>query len=316
MIQELKEDYLSKSRTKEELYHDFYEARKELFDYLWVLEDSICQKIVLSREGVYAEFAFDGYNLKLYCDPDESDISLQLMMRNTYETEELSMVRRVVSFFGDNPVIYDVGANIGYYGLSIKKWKPGSEVFFFEPVPQTYKRLNNNILLNGMNGCHTFNFGLYNRECETEFYYDIVESGASSLSDLLERQTTEKIHVRMRKLDNVVEEESASCPSISTVDFLKCDVEGAELFVYQGGIETIKRNKPVILSEMYRKWEAKQGYHPNDIINLLSQIGYGCYVIDQGGIREIETVTHNKETNYLFFHKQKHSRMVAELLRR
>ena len=34
------------------------------------------------------------------------------------------------------------------------------------------------------------------------------------------------------------------------VDFIKCDVEGAELLVFTGGIKSIEKYKPIIFAEM------------------------------------------------------------------
>lgn len=51
-------------------------------------------------------------------------------------------------------------------------------------------------------------------------------------------------------------------------DFIKCDVEGAELLVLKGGEETLKSKKPVIFIELIRKWAQKFNYHPNEVIKF------------------------------------------------
>ena len=100
---------------------------------------------------------------------------------------------------------------------------------------------------------------------------------------------------------------------ISALDFVKCDVEGAEYFVYQGGLETLKKFKPIIFSEMLRKWSAKFDYHPNDIINLLKQIGYLCFVIRGRKLEEFTLMDENTlETNFIFLHKEKHAQQVKD----
>ena len=94
------------------------------------------------------------------------------------------------------------------------------------------------------------------------------------------------------------------------------DVEGSELFVYQGGIEMITKYKPIVFSEMLRKWAAKFGYHPNDIIAFFVNIGYECFVIDveKEKIRKIVSVNEETvETNYFFLHKEKHTKIIQEL---
>ncbi|WP_342228107.1 FkbM family methyltransferase [Rickettsiella endosymbiont of Rhagonycha lignosa] len=56
---------------------------------------------------------------------------------------------------------------------------------------------------------------------------------------------------------------------MTKLDFIKCDVEGAELTIYTGGINVIREHKAIIFTEMLRKWSVKFNYHPNDIIALL-----------------------------------------------
>ena len=50
-----------------------------------------------------------------------------------------------------------------------------------------------------------------------------------------------------------------------------------KLFLPLKELETFKKFKPIIFTEMLRKWAAKFGYHPNDIINYFSNFGYNCF---------------------------------------
>ena len=101
--------------------------------------------------------------------------------------------------------------------------------------------------------------------------------------------------------------------NIQQLDFVKCDVEGAEYFVYQGGIESLRKFKPIIFSEMLRKWSAKFNYHPNDIINFLSKIGYLCFVIHEDKLEQFTLMDENTlETNFIFLHEKKHAQQIRE----
>ena len=83
-----------------------------------------------------------------------------------------------------------------------------------------------------------------------------------------------KISATVRTLDSVARKKG-----IRRLDFLKCDVEGGELLVFKGGLQTLQHHKPVIFCEMLRKWSAPFGYHPNDIITLLGELGYLCFTV-------------------------------------
>jgi hypothetical protein len=96
--------------------------------------------------------------------------------------------------------------------------------------------------------------------------------------------------------------------SISKLDFVKCDVEGAEYFVYQGGFETFKKHRPIIFTEMLRKWATKFNYHPNDIIKFLASLDYKCFVNTSGSLEAINNINEEtKETNFFFLHNEKHT---------
>jgi hypothetical protein len=133
---------------------------------------------------------------------------------------------------------------------------------------------------------------------------------ASSMANLREDEDTVMVECEVKKLDDFV----SSMLSLKRLDFIKCDVEGAELFVFKGAAETIKKYKPIIFSEMLRKWSKKFGYHPNDIINLFRSIDYECYVINNDKIEKFGYVDDDTiQTNYLFFHKEKHVDIIVNI---
>jgi FkbM family methyltransferase len=161
--------------------------------------------------------------------------------------------------------------------------------------------LNENIRINGFTNIETFNYGFSDTEGEMTFYLDPALSVNASLADLSNNNQLVKVICYVKKLDNFIKEKNYK------VDFIKCDVEGAELLVYQGGMELISNQRPVIFSEMLRKWAAKFNYHPNDIIELLSGEGYGCYVLKNKKLKAFGLVDETtQDTNYFFLHKEKH----------
>jgi hypothetical protein len=110
-------------------------------------------------------------------------------------------------------------------------------------------------------------------------------------------------------IDNFVKENS-----IPKLDFIKCDVEGAEFMVYKGGGATIEKYKPIVFTEMLRKWAAKFNYHPNDIIEFFRQFGYNCYTSHDGKLIPITAVTdETMETNFFFLHPVKHAEKISSL---
>lgn len=163
-----------------------------------------------------------------------------------------------------------------------------------------------NIALNGLTKVKPYHAGLGEKEGTDSFYYNCNVSGASSRVDLdfFSDGASKKIECPMDTLDHVCAQEQ-----IERIDLIKCDVEGGELFVYRGGIETLRRFRPFVLSEMLRKWSAKFHYHPDEIIKLFADLDYICVALSKkepgtGYILEHMMDT-TEETNFLFVPAEK-----------
>jgi hypothetical protein len=97
-------------------------------------------------------------------------------------------------------------------------------------------------------------------------------------------------------------------------DFIKCDVEGAELLVFQGGLSTLATYKPIVFSEMLRKWTRPFGYQPNDMLAYFKKLGYSCFAVGEKGTHLITEVTEETvETNYVFLHFEVHVTLIDAL---
>lgn len=68
------------------------------------------------------------------------------------------MASAVVRFYKFNPLIIDIGANIGLVSLSFSK-VPGSHIEAFEPVRRTFEFLKMNIERNGLSNVRITQYG-------------------------------------------------------------------------------------------------------------------------------------------------------------
>lgn len=307
MIKELLQLYKQNKIDSIEFGKRMSNIHEVLLEYPQLINDSIIEKLEITKEKVIAHINKDNKNIKMIIYPlDLVAVPIIIMNFGTYENEEMDITLKLLNLLDKDSVIFDIGANIGWYTLNILKDMETRYVYSFEPIKETYLKLEEILKVNNLENYSIYNYGLYNENKNLEFFYDTLESGASSIADLRERDTTKKVSCIVKKMDDFIND---NC--INRLDFIKCDVEGAELFVYRGGIESIKKFKPIIFSEMLRKWSAKFNYHPNDIIDLLEGIGYKCFVIDDKKLRLFEKVDEETiETNYFFLHKEKHSNII------
>lgn len=239
---------------------------------------------------------------------DSRCASMWVLNFGEVEAEELRMFRKVADII--HPCsFFDIGANEGWYSFHMMKRFPDLKCYSFEPIPQTYLRARKNLQINGQPTDGLMNIGLSDKNDTALFYFNEAETGATSLQNIREIEEGARVECRLRRLDDVVEENA-----ITSMDLIKCDVEGNELFALKGGLKSIEKWKPVIFCEMLRKWCAKFDYHPNDIIEMLENIGYSCYVIENDTLRKISEVTEETtETNFFFLNSEKHELVVKML---
>lgn len=120
-------------------------------------------------------------------------------------------------------------------------------VFAFEPMPSSYDKLEKNIKINNLKNITLFKKGLSNTFSTVHFgWIPSNNPGGSGLSNnpmgkppWIEDEKN-KIYVDLTTIDSL---------NLDRLDFIKLDIEGYEYFAIDGGIETIKKYKPVITLE-------------------------------------------------------------------
>lgn len=286
-------------RTMFELHH------AKLFDYAEYLQQTNIAAIEI-RDGRIVMTSRDKA-VKMICPPgDYRAAPIETLNFLEYESEDSTMIMQLVS---PDSCVLDIGANMGWYAINIAKTYPACMIHAFEPVPKTYRLLVENVTLNKINNVVTHNFGFSDEGKDLTFFFYPEGSGNASSENLSEREDIEKIVCHVEALDDF-----ANRLNLPRVDFIKCDVEGAELFVFRGGKKLLERDKPIVFSEMLRKWSAKFGYHPNEIIALFSSLGYRCFYADQSTLKELHEMTDETvETNFFFLHQEKHARKIGDL---
>ena len=177
------------------------------------------------------------------------------------EVFDQAMYRRHGVSFEDGDVIFDVGANTGFFTMFACQQCEPSKVYAFEPIPANYEVMRLNTALYGVR-VRTFACGLASRPGTAEFTFYPNAAGLSSrfadpdvdrhtvaaaLGALGESQgleplsgdeveaaldeylASEKCTCSLRALSDVIREEG-----IERIDLLKVDVEGSEIEVLEG----------------------------------------------------------------------------------
>jgi len=205
---------------------------------------------------------------------------------------------------------FDIGANIGWHSLTLASSYRDARFLCFEPIPDTFKHLQDNIMLNAFTNISTYNLALSNVTTKKDYFFYTACSGNASAVDLSTRPDVKTIECTEVKLDELMEESSLPKP-----DFIKCDVEGAELLVFQGATETIRNGKPVVMAEILRKWSARYGYNPNEIFQMFQAMGYLAFTTDGYALKPFAEMTDDTlETNFFFLHEKEHALQIRRFL--
>ena len=316
-MKQLMEQYRNGKIGKKEFSDRMLEFHKVLLSYAELIDgaENLKSINILNRGGVNLEIVDKlvepkSVRVLLTSMDDSRCASAALINFGSYETEELDMFRKITDILNPNS-FFDIGANEGWYSFHMMCRYPDLQCYSFEPVRETWERARKNLMINGQPTDNLMNIGLSDRDETAVFYYNRTESGATSLKNIREVEGIERVECQLRRLDDIVREHD-----IRSMDFVKCDVEGNELFALRGGLESIRAFKPVIFCEMLRKWCAKFGYHPNDIIQMLGEIGYQCYRMADGWLRRIGEITDETvETNFFYLHPEKHEEVLRRLVK-
>ncbi|MDP4261655.1 MAG: FkbM family methyltransferase [Bacteroidota bacterium] len=209
-------------------------------------------------------------------------------LTNGWEKESLKLWLKLCT---KSEVIFDLGANTGIYSLVAKTIAPDAKVFAFEPVKRIYKKLRENIDLNGYDvvavekAVSDKDGTAVIYDTSTEHIYAVtVNKNLSSPDEKVVETTIETV-----TLDSFIRENN-----LKKVDLMKIDVETHEPEVLAGFLTYLPQYKPTMLIEILND-EVGARVH-----SMVKDLGYLYFNIDErGSIRQVDKITKSDYYNYL-----------------
>lgn len=165
-------------------------------------------------------------------------------------------------------VVFDIGSAYGSYALTALA-SGASRVFCFNPNSNENDVLGESLQANGWTGkCEAYEGGLWSvsgwlRDIDQHFV-----DGREQLDD--KERLALRDHFDVRKLDDIAAH-TTDIDNLERLDWIKMDVEGAEVEVLKGAKRTIERFKPRILIELHL---FKDGTLGTQTTELLESYGY------------------------------------------
>lgn len=227
------------------------------------------------------EYYVDDIGGRLYL-RDEQDI-IGMIQTGHYEPEETDIIKKLVH---SDAICLDIGANIGYFTVLMAK--RCRFVYAFEPEEENSKMLAKNIILNNLENVARFQSAV----CEYDGLVDLYLSGLNYGMHRIypSRWCRAGIsHVKGIKIDDI---------SLSKVDFIKMDIEGAEYFALQGMKNTLDIFRPDILMEFHPPTIREAGIDPYDVYRFMTNRDYAIYlapnIVNPIGFNELVEKTNDE----------------------
>jgi FkbM family methyltransferase len=188
----------------------------------------------------------------------------------SYEADKQVLFDEIVKA---DSVVYDIGANVGFYSLmAARRVGPSGKVYAFEPVPRNLMYLRKHLQLN-----HVSNVTVIEAAVSDRMGCTFFDEGPLSVQGFISDKG--QLEVETVSLDGLIEQGRLQDP-----DYLKIDVEGAEALVLSGGRAMLERARPVIFLATHG-----EGVH-RQCCALLISVGYELRGLNNASVDETDEI--------------------------
>lgn len=183
--------------------------------------------------------------------------------------------RALLTLLRDGDVAADFGANDGYFTLLMSDVVgPRGQVHAFEPIGSTFERLSVRVDADAwFRNIRLVRAACSNVEGVATMFVPGADAGQASLA----RQhagSWKSAPVSPEEVRTLRFDAYASGCGVGRVDFIKIDVEGAELSALEGACATIAAHRPLLCLELFAEWTRGFGHEPRDVVRWLHHAGY------------------------------------------
>ena len=158
-------------------------------------------------------------------------------MYNSMSAHEDDIIERFSPKQGD--IVVDIGAAFGFYTIiSSKRVGAQGKVVAIEAHPGNFEMLNRNIKLNQLTNVIPLNYAVYSKETKLKLY-----NNYSIMHERIGERTTKFVEANANTLDYILQQQQ----QVIHVNWIKIDVEGAELEVLKGAQNVLSKSKDIVL---------------------------------------------------------------------
>lgn len=167
----------------------------------------------------------------------------------------------------ENPIVVDVGANVGYFTLFMLSCYPKAKLYSYEPMPMNFKLLSKYRDENSSLDMNIFNMAVSAEVKTLTLHYDASDSFTTAATLYAKDDQPDKIEVPTTTLEEIMTNNN-----LDKIDFLKLDCEGSEYEILYDATTTILDRVNVIALETHVSDQSK--HNTNDLNQFLKSRGF------------------------------------------
>jgi FkbM family methyltransferase len=200
---------------------------------------------------------------------------------NLYERQELKLVSRILR---EGMTVVDVGANVGLYtALAMHRIKGRGRILAFEPHPESYQFLTQTVAANlallpanERPKIDMLDLAASASEGEARLFSNAANKGDNRLYFFNLAQENGALPIRATTIDTALRD-----LKITSIDFLKLDVQGHEFEVIQGARDILRASpNAIILSEFWPDGIRRSCNRDSmDYLSLLADLNFKIYQV-------------------------------------
>ena len=215
-------------------------------------------------------------------------IGWRLFNEHVWEPKILEIYKKLLK---PNHIVIDVGSHMGYHTVNFGF--NSQHVFAFEPQRHLYNQTLGNVFLNGLDEkitCYNVGLGKSNKKSSME---NVEKHNTLNWEG---NDGIELINYGGRCVDDNLSDENITIKTLDSFNlspnFIKIDVEGYELKVFQGAKKTIQKFLPILFFECYIK-------HQQEVFKLINNMGYEIIKVPNYEAEDIDFIgLHPNSENY------------------
>jgi FkbM family methyltransferase len=179
---------------------------------------------------------------------------------------EMGPIDSLKTLVRPDDLVLDVGANIGVFTVRFARWVgPNGRVLAVEPEELNFATLQAEIERAGVSDRST----LIRAVCAEQVGERLLVRNDMHPGDHRLALAGDGTPVRAVSIDALVGEQQGK-----RVGLIKIDVQGAEMIVLQGALETLRKHGPPLFVEIHEAGLAHFGASPTALVQFLTSLGY------------------------------------------